>query len=181
MIDKAEAMKRCYQIPGFMWPVELGWLYDHFGESLRHAEVGSYCGRSLYATASGCKGRGNFFCVDHFGESDLGPDWVRRIFKATADAVGDLQHQVELIEKGSVEAFADLSKRKVRLDSVFIDATHNYAECKADIEMWSTLVRPGGLIAGHDYWPIDSGVMDAVNETGAFDVADGTRIWFRYK
>jgi len=37
------------------------------------------------------------------------------------------------------------------LDFVFIDAEHTYESVKWDLELWCPKVRPGGLIAGHDY------------------------------
>jgi hypothetical protein len=37
------------------------------------------------------------------------------------------------------------------LDFVYIDARHDYDSVKNDLERWFPLVRPGGLIAGHDY------------------------------
>jgi hypothetical protein len=63
---------------------------------------------------------------------------------------------------------------------LFLDGCHEYAECKADIEIWTMLIRPGGILAGHDYWPNHWGVMEAVQETGTFEVVPDTRIWFRH-
>jgi hypothetical protein len=37
------------------------------------------------------------------------------------------------------------------LDFVYIDADHDYFNCKRDIEAWFPKVRHGGLVAGHDY------------------------------
>lgn len=55
------------------------------------------------------------------------------------------------------------------LDFVFIDASHRYADVKADINAWSPKVRKGGIVSGHDYYlgrrlthPI--GVIQAVDE-----------------
>ncbi len=51
------------------------------------------------------------------------------------------------------------------LDFVFIDADHNYESVKVDIAAWRSKVKPGGILAGHDYgnsqWP---GVKQAVDE-----------------
>jgi hypothetical protein len=37
------------------------------------------------------------------------------------------------------------------LDLVFIDGDHSYESVKQDIALWEPKVRPGGIIAGHDY------------------------------
>lgn len=54
---------------------------------------------------------------------------------------------------------------KTKVDMVFVDAGHAYEECKADIEAWLPHVKPGGIMAFHDYtspnWP---GVVRAVDE-----------------
>jgi predicted O-methyltransferase YrrM len=48
------------------------------------------------------------------------------------------------------------------IDFVFLDASHEYEDIKADIEAWYPKVKPGGLFAGHDYeW---DGVYRAVSE-----------------
>jgi hypothetical protein len=52
------------------------------------------------------------------------------------------------------------------LDWVYIDADHTYRGCKKDIEMWSTKVRPGGMVMVHDYCAEYPGVLRAVDETG---------------
>lgn len=36
-------------------------------------------------------------------------------------------------------------------DLVFIDAEHTYEGCSADIAAWWPKVKPGGILAGHDY------------------------------
>jgi predicted O-methyltransferase YrrM len=48
------------------------------------------------------------------------------------------------------------------IDFVFLDASHEYEDIKADIKAWYPKVKPGGLFAGHDYaW---DGVNKAVKE-----------------
>ena len=53
------------------------------------------------------------------------------------------------------------------LDFVYIDAAHDYANVKADIEAWAEKVRPGGIVSGDDYYEFPSGdgeVIPAVDE-----------------
>lgn len=61
---------------------------------------------------------------------------------------------------GSARQFADSS-----VDFVFLDADHTYQAIRRDIDAWLPKVRPGGIIAGHDYNHPWNGVITAVNET----------------
>jgi predicted O-methyltransferase YrrM len=64
----------------------------------------------------------------------------------------------------AAERVPDLS-----LDFVYIDARHDYESVMEDLHAWFPKVRPGGLLAGHDYatghFPQgDFGVKQAVDE-----------------
>jgi hypothetical protein len=51
------------------------------------------------------------------------------------------------------------------LACVWVDAEHDYENCKADILAWLPKVKRGGIIAGHDWDDIDfPGVSKAVKE-----------------
>ncbi|CAE8627582.1 unnamed protein product, partial [Polarella glacialis] len=52
------------------------------------------------------------------------------------------------------------------VDLVFIDGDHSYEGAASDIAAWWPTVRPGGILAGHDYTLIWPGVVRAVNELG---------------
>jgi len=56
-----------------------------------------------------------------------------------------------------------------KFDYVFIDANHKYESVKADIHLWCSKVRVGGILCGHDYasrqdMPGVLGVKRAVDE-----------------
>jgi len=83
----------------------------------------------------------------------------------------------------SLTAAIQCQREGLLFDSIYIDACHEFAECKADIQAWLPMLRPGGVIAGHDYWTPNIGVMEAVNELfpDRFTVCPGTRIWSHRK
>jgi hypothetical protein len=67
----------------------------------------------------------------------------------------------------SIEAAARIQRHS--LDFVYIDARHDYKAVMEDLDAWFDKVRPGGIVAGHDY--IDGtfaagefGVKSAVDE-----------------
>ena len=79
---------------------------------------------------------------------------------------------IEASSEQAADSFADGS-----LDLVFIDADHNYAFVKKDIEKYTPKLKPTGLLTGHD---IDyPGVNKAVNEViKDYDVAPNF-VWIK--
>lgn len=64
------------------------------------------------------------------------------------DTLGNLPNY-SLIEKLSMDAVDDFEDNS--LDFVYIDANHDFRHVTEDIDSWSKKVKPGGIIAGHDY------------------------------
>jgi hypothetical protein len=60
------------------------------------------------------------------------------------------------------------------LDFVYIDARHDYDSVREDLACWFDKVRPGGVIAGHDY-------MDARLERGVYGVKSAVDEFFGEK
>jgi len=56
---------------------------------------------------------------------------------------------IKLIRKTSMEALKDFEDNSI--DFVYIDGHHGFKYVTEDIFEWSKKVRPGGMIAGHDY------------------------------
>lgn len=54
------------------------------------------------------------------------------------------------IRKTSMDALEDVKDGS--LDFVYIDGDHRFRYVAEDIVEWSKKVRPGGVVAGHDYW-----------------------------
>lgn len=60
-----------------------------------------------------------------------------------------LARHYETIRGGSSESARFFDDGSV--DFVFIDANHTYDFVKADVLAWLPKIKPGGIIAGHDY------------------------------
>jgi hypothetical protein len=76
--------------------------------------------------------------------------------------VGDHADRCFMWRNTSAEAAEMLTKPA---ELVFIDAAHDYANVKADIERWWPKVKDGGILAGHDFnhgWPtVERAVADS--------------------
>lgn len=175
-MERHECVTKCYEVPGQTWPTELCWLYDTFATSRSHVEIGTYCGRSLLASCGGMTLDAVVVSVENDSET-IDSQWSREVRNATLRMVGPV---VTRLNMSSLDASVHCHNSGMQFDSIFIDASHHYADCKADIEAWLPLLRPGGIIAGHDYWAVHPGVMCAVNDVfkNRFKVVEGTRIWF---
>ena len=68
-------------------------------------------------------------------------------------------HPVRLPSVEAAKLYKDWS-----LYFVFIDASHDYDNVKADINAWLPKIKKGGIIAGHDYSDNRGGVKQAVQE-----------------
>jgi hypothetical protein len=102
--------------------------------------------------------------VDPWLENDVGRESDSRYL----DIIKRFMHRpnVRLLRTTSEQAATIIPE--CSLDFVYIDAIHTYEACIADIKAWWPLVRPGGILAGHDYkekkTDVKYGVIKAVKE-----------------
>lgn len=62
----------------------------------------------------------------------------------------------KVVRKWSLEAVKGFANGS--LDFVYLDANHNFRFIVDDLAEWSKKVRPGGIVAGHDYIRYSNGV-----------------------
>lgn len=72
----------------------------------------------------------------------------------------------------SAEAAEEIDDRS--LDFVYIDARHDYVSVQEDLDLWFGKVKPGGIIAGHDY-------ADTVHRGAIFGVKSAVDVFFAEK
>lgn len=174
-----------YQIPGWFWPSEVGWAEQAFRDSHIHLEIGSYCGRSMMAAARFMNPGSQIISVDPHDYSNVSgkDEWVKSVYEATCRLIRE-KYRVNVVhfKMKSAEAFQIMEDYVGQVDSVFIDGLHELAECSQDIEYSIHLLRPGGILSGHDYDLMCVGVREAVNATLGerqinFEIIPSTRIW----
>lgn len=108
-------------------------------------EVGCYEGRSsayMCVEIANSDKQIDFFCVDFW------QDGLDEVFNRNMKQVENYFTPMHMPSHRAAEKFDNES-----LDFVFIDADHAYESVKRDINSWWPKVKPGGILAGHDYYP----------------------------
>ena len=141
---------------------------DTLPEGLLVAEVGSYTGESLMFWLQKAS---QVICVDRWADysENIGGttgrmvidrmDWVEHEFDRIASHYGD---RVVKVIGDSLEVAARCPP--ATFDLVYLDAGHTYDQVVADILAWAPTVKPGGLLAGHDYDTLRASVRQAVDD-----------------
>lgn len=148
-------------VPGaFPRDVE-GWLMPDEGAKLaelaagkRVIEVGSFCGLSTICLA---RTASHVAAVDYFdGRGTPKPHDTKQAFDANLKRYG-------VAEK--VEAYhPDAELSDPPYDLLFIDGAHDRESVQADLEKYLGYLKPGGLVAFHDYGePGHPGVSEVVD------------------
>ena len=128
-------------------------------------EIGAYVGQSTVIFAENVN---KVISIDPFVNdydpndgtchaADL-PTIVYQEFQKNITPYSNIEH----IRKTSDDAIHDLQGQQ--FDLIYIDGVHTYDQVKKDIENYRKILKPGGLMCGHDYDPYWQGVMDAINE-----------------
>jgi hypothetical protein len=148
-------------------------------------ELGVYYGRSLamLATFAGDAGKSlNIYGVDlwrdagHITRNASHPYEPAPYYECAsniATIASETQQHMSLSVGDTALAACLFDDASVTL--AFIDGDHSYEGCKRDIAAWWGKIKPGGLLAGHDYSHEYPGVMQAVTEAFPEYVHHGER------
>ena len=111
-------------------------------------ELGVCHGHTAAMLAFCCKwSDSKYYGVDFFGLDWVDVNVVRENLRKN-DLSG------EIIHGNTHDVGIDWSKKsggKPNIDLLFVDAGHDEANVRPDIEIWLPLVRPGGTVIFHDY------------------------------
>lgn len=130
-------------------------------------EVGTWMGQSAVYMAVeivNSKKPFTFHCVDTWKGSEEHKDYEivknDQLYEKFLQNIEPVKDVIVPVRKTSLEASKDYADNSI--DFIFIDASHDYENVKADIEAWYPKLKSGRVFAGHDYgW---EGVNRAVNE-----------------
>jgi predicted O-methyltransferase YrrM len=137
-----------HKLPGwFDYPHVYDFLIDNIPDGGRFVELGTYMGKSIIYFSSRVhelRRKIDIWSVDYYRRPEVRSNLTK--FNVNANLmVGD--------------------SRSIKIPGVycaFIDASHEYQDVVQDIKNWMRQIKPGGIIAGHDY--LMSGVKQAVDE-----------------
>lgn len=163
------------------------------------AEIGVAFGGHADYMLNNCPGLKKLYCVDPYtpdynstdgyalvqGEP-FGPTEYEELYLHALHRLRKHGDRQELIRMSSHEGWAtvlfDRLQAGEKLDFVFIDGRHTFGDVMADIELWRQIVRPGGIIAGHDYMHESyPGVTRAIAASFQFINAEDGFVWWSRK
>jgi hypothetical protein len=140
------------------------------------AEIGVADGRNSLMLCQNIPGL-NLLCVDPWlkyganprgGPQDQHDDNYRKARERLAS------FRATLVRAKSMDAVRDVPMAS--LDFVYLDGHHGYQFVLDDLTHWSQRVRPGGIVAGHDFYHFrNAGVVEAVD---AYTKTHGIDEWF---
>ena len=152
------------------------------GDAAHFVEVGAWLGRSTAFMAVEIANSGKAIQFDVV-DTWLGVPGGEEIYTVAhpyyefSRNIIPVRESIKIWQTYSVSAAKHFEDNS--LDFVFIDADHSYESVLSDLHAWHSKVKPGGILAGHDY--PQEGVAAAVNEFFPADkiVAIG-RSWLVY-
>lgn len=157
-------------IPGWVEGIDLVYkaIIDsclHINEPLHFVEVGSWKGKSAsFMTVEIINSGKNirFDCVDTWlgsPENANDQDVINNtLFSSFLNNMSPVSNYYNAVRLSSLEASKLYDDKS--LDFVFIDANHSYEEVKKDILAWKEKIKPGGILAGHDFSAVEAAVVE---------------------
>jgi SAM-dependent methyltransferase len=142
------------------------------------AEIGTEHGRYAAMLCSG-NPQLKLYCIDPYSvypyfKGEKEQEEVESFYVEAQKRLKRFDH--EILRMTSMEAVKQFEPNS--LDFVFIDGNHFFEFVVNDIIHWSRIVKPGGIVYGHDYSLPDFHVKQAVN---AFMDASQINPWFILK
>ena len=151
--------ERADGVDGWLKPEQGRRLFDaarSVGPGATVVEIGSFRGRSTIVLAQAAPGDADVVAIDPHGGGDRGPgeiapdadrgDADHAAFGANLADAG-VADRVRHVRKPSAEALGDVDGE---VDLLFVDGAHRFGPARADIVDWGDRVARGGTMLVHD-------------------------------
>ena len=151
-------------IPSHLTTEERITLYRLASSRKEVLEIGSYLGASACCFGAALKEAkaGRLFCVDTWRNEGMSEGSRDTYAEFTANTAPFSEFVVP-VRGQSVDVFEQVKSMTGHLDLLFIDGDHSYEGVKADWEVYRHILKPGSIIAFHD-WGWAEGVRRVVIE-----------------
>lgn len=158
------------------------WAFDQLPEKGTFVEVGVFMGHSvayMATLAEKARKKINVVAVDTFEGSH------EHRLKGITGFYDQFMSNILACKFNYIDLIAVTPNEAAAIDGpvdfVYIDAAHDYESVKADIAAWWPKVKPGGILAGHDYCEAWPGVKKAVDEAFPNRQLTSKSVWFTIK
>lgn len=177
-------ISRALAIGGWMSENELIWLATNASHCSTIVEFGSLHGRSTRALADNASEGARIWAVDPWGGKYMTDDGsvVANVYTHVMPYFKqNLRDHISIGRVIPVRNYSHRFELDEKVDMVFIDGDHRFESCYRDIVKAKSLLKPGGLLCGHDYkHPLWPGVELAI-ATMNLDVEVEQTIWWTRK
>lgn len=179
------------------WPLDwtsVRGLYPYIkrlrGDNVTGIEIGTCRGESAYLILDTCPNVKKLYCIDPFAAYD---DWVGELNQETMDKfeaiarknLSKFGDRAEIIKARSDDPDTVAKFEDGQVDFIFVDGDHSYHATLADIQLYYSKLKSGGIFAGHDYnlEPVRNALLAFRDE---FKVRvpiqmTANNVWFWYK
>ena len=189
-------ISRALTIPGWMSPTELIWLAERAAVSPRIIEIGAFKGRTTRVLGDHVPPGGRVYSVDpwasYVNDEDTEAKWIfdgnsleqnwEDIYQTWRRNVADLL-ELNIVCPVRTQSLDPRLRYNLpypqAVEFIFLDGDHRADTVVWEIAEFMEWVRPGGILAGHDYthtdWPGVKQAVDAAFPEGV-NVVDS--IWW---
>eukprot|EP01060_Flectonema_neradi_P024812 TRINITY_DN3368_c5_g1_i1.p1 TRINITY_DN3368_c5_g1~~TRINITY_DN3368_c5_g1_i1.p1 ORF type:complete len:276 (+),score=43.58 TRINITY_DN3368_c5_g1_i1:42-869(+) len=176
---KSEVIEKTTPPADFDWRIKWRWQIGQLLESegkLHGAELGVQLGKFSQMILSNWPSCKSYMLVDVWDLSDnanyrdaanVGKEKQGVIYRKMLENLDPYKNQ--LIINRNFSHNASLSVPPNSLDFVYVDARHDYESVLEDMRDWWTKLRPGGILAGHDFTSARSVRGYGVQRDGSWD------------
>jgi predicted O-methyltransferase YrrM len=146
LVDKwANVLEECKFIPTWTERASLAYCAEVASRASYMVELGTYLGASALVMLN-ANPRLHLWCVDIFTAFAFNEQVAAHFLEYEIQ-----QGRCELIKGDSLRAAEMLQHMRGRLDAVWVDDGHATEDVKRDIRAFLPLLKPGGILFGHDF------------------------------